>query len=264
MNLRALREDAAQALGEAMDGFRRGADARVLHAQSEEVALHFVTIAAACLLVDGNSQKFLMNLVRCAENGRQFLRLMRSRELDLPSASKNISLLAALTAADFERAAQIASLSRTTRNEAQHEYEDEFLWASILNGLAATPLASSRDDVESALEGVVEIAPAVYESRAEAVRALLARDGEAFEDAMTRAAREYGIWAEDQVGSPSTSLREFAPHRFIWLEGLALLRLAERAGMGLVFHLDYCPRLARVPMTEVYEGDWSIDPGLPD
>ena len=47
-------------------------------------------------------------------------------------------------------------------------------------------------------------------------------------------------------------------YRFIWFEGLALLRLAERAGLKVEEPLLYCPPLARVPMKTEYDGDWAL------
>ena len=53
----------------------------------------------------------------------------------------------------------------------------------------------------------------------------------------------------------------FAPHRFLWLEGLALLRLGEQAGLHVEGELRFCPRLARVRMLVPYEGDYAIGIG---
>ncbi len=259
IDLRALRADAARALGEVMDGFRPGASTEELLRQHDAVSLHLHTIAVACLLVDGDAQKLFLNLTRCAENGLLFLKLLRRRALPLPAASKNVPLLAALAAGDFERAAAISVASRDDRDEEGREYETEFLWARALQLLAA-PRADAAA-VEPILARLVELDPGAYADRAGAVRALLAGDAAAFEEAIAGAALAYEQVTEARARSFTTPVTTFAPHRFVWLEGLALLRLGERAGLRVERELKYCPRLARVPMTAHYDGDWAIELG---
>lgn len=78
---------------------------------------------------------------------------------------------------------------------------------------------------------------------------------------MAGAALQYELVTEERARSFTTPATTFAPHRFLWLEGLALLRLGERAGLRVEHELKYCPRLARVPMTARHEGDWAIEIG---
>jgi hypothetical protein len=242
-----------------MDHFRRGADGTELLCQHDAVALALHTIAAACLLVDGDSQKFFLNLSRCAENGLRFATLLRRRDLPLPSASKNVPLLAALAAGDFARAAAIAAISRGTRDEEAREYEDEFLWARAIQLLAAA--RPDGDALSLLLEKLAALDAESYGDRVATVRALLAGNTAAFEDAMAGAAVAYELVTEKRAKSFTTPVTTFAPHRFLWLEGLALLRLGDRAGLRVERELKYCPRLARVPMTARYEGDWAIEIG---
>jgi hypothetical protein len=256
-DLRDLRAAAAYELGELMDGFRRGADAATLRAQYRDVARHLHTVAVACLLVDGDPQKLFLNLVRCAENGRRFLALLRERALELPPASWDLPLQAALAAGDLERAGAVARLSRDTRDAAASEYEDEFLWAAVLQGLARGAPAA---EVRPTLARLLEVAPDRRAARAAVVDALLERDATRFAEAFTAAHAEHSAEVEERARSLTTP-SWFTPHRFLWLEGLALLRLAERAGVGLDAELPHCPRLARVKMTAGYDGDWAIPTG---
>jgi hypothetical protein len=259
IDLRSLRADSANVLGELMDRFRRGAPGAELLRQHDTVAVALQTIAAACLLVDGDSQKFFLNLSRCAENGRRFQALLRSRGLDLPAASRNVPLLAALAAGDFALASAIAASARDTRDEAAREYEDEFLMARVFQFLAAP--RPDATDIEPLLVRLDELDPAAYGDRTAAIRALLAADAPGFEAAITGAALQYELATEERAKSFATPVTTFAPHRFLWLEGLALLRIGERAGLKVDGDLKFCPRLARLPMTARYEGDWAIEIG---
>jgi hypothetical protein len=59
----------------------------------------------------------------------------------------------------------------------------------------------------------------------------------------------------------TTPVMRFAPRRAIWQKGLALLRLAERAGIApWEAHFRYCPPLARLPMTDAYR-ETGLSPG---
>lgn len=258
-DLAALRADAAQALYVTMTRFRPRADAAELRAQHDSVALQLHTIAVACLLVDGNARTFFLNLVRCAENGRRFLALFRARGLPLPPASRNVPLVAGLAAGDFARASAIAALSNDARDAASHEYEHEFLWARAFQLLA--PPAPDPGALGPVLDRLEILDPAAYGDRTAAIRALLAHDPAAFERAMIGAALHQEQVTEERARAFTTPVTTFAPHRFLWLEGLALLRLGERAGLSVDRELRGCPRLARVPVAVDYDGDWAIETG---
>jgi hypothetical protein len=254
MNLRAIRADAMDGLEELFAGFRRDAEREELLRFYRQMSHGFVSVAVTTLLLDGQTQFFQLNLARLAENGVRLLRLFRSRGLDLPPASEDLPLRTALTVGDFARADAIATLSRATRTE--DEYEGEFLWARVLQLLSL-----AKYDVSGlhALLDQLAAADEDYEDRVAACRALLARDARAFEHAMFATHGAHGQKTEERAASFTTPAREFAPFRFVWIEGLALLRLGERAGVSMERDLRYCPHLARVPMAVKYEGDWTLD-----
>jgi hypothetical protein len=258
-NMKSLRADAAMKLEGLMDDFRPGVDRDTLLAQANDILLCLHTLAVATLLVDGNPQGFFLNLCRAAENGRRFLDLLRARKLAPPPASWNLPLLAALAAGSFAQADAIATASTTTwqHNEVR-EYEDELLWAVILQQLARQkpPPASQVEPLFARLEKVNK---KEYGSRCALARALLAQDASGFAKAFEAARLGYEIQIEKEAKAFGTPVTSFAPHRFLWLEGLALLRLAERAGIPLEgADPKYCPPLARVPMTAKYADDWAI------
>jgi hypothetical protein len=259
VDLRALRNDAADALEDLFEAFSPGMPREALLQAHDDAASSFLAIGVATLLVDGNADAFFLNLCRCAENGRRLLALFRRRALDPPPASRNVPLLAALAAGDLARADAIAALSRDTLAEAEREYQDEFLWALCLQRLARA------GEIEgAALEPVLArlAESGGRESEVAFARALLARDGQGLAEAFAGALVERETEIEERAKAFTTPVTDFAPHRFIWLEGLALLRLAERAGLGLDGEYRYCPRLARLPMTARYEGDWALSTGL--
>jgi len=259
-NLMALRQDAADELGGLLDSFQSGADRAALLRDGERVLLLLHVIAAATLLVDGNPQGFFLNLCRMAENQRRLTALLLSRRELPPPARKNAGLLAALAAGDFKLADALATISGTPPQP--EDYEDEHLWATILQHFARlVPLPAAA--TESLVGRLEALGSKELGSRCAIARALLAGNARDFAEAFEVARLEYEEITEKRAADFTTPVTAFAPHRFLWLEGLALLRLAERAGIAPAeMELRYCPALARLPMTEKYAGDWTI-PGQP-
>ncbi|NVJ05727.1 hypothetical protein HUW63_10855 [Myxococcus sp. AM001] len=253
--LSSLRADAADSLGERLRRFDPGADRSSVLARLDAITLDLHLIAVATLLVDGNPQGFFLNLCRMAENGRRVQRLLADRGLPPPPARRNTPLLGALAAGHFSLAEAVAEGSATQWQQGA-EYEDEFLWASALQHLARTPFAP----LEHVLVSLEKAGQEPSASRVALARALVARDAAAFAESFAAACLDYGLVTEKRARSLATPVTSFAPHRFLWLEGLALLRLAERAGIAPEdTGFRYCPPLARVPMTATYTGDWAID-----
>lgn len=256
-SLMSLREDAASELGRLLERFKPGADRDTLLSQLDTITLDLHAIAVATLLVDGNPQGFFLNLCRAAENWRRLHALLRSRNLPPPPTTKTLPLLAALAAGHFELADALASAPTAERLEGV-EYEDEFLWASILRYLARE-MPPGASTVKSLLTQLRKVNKKEYGHRCDLVLALLGGERYGFATAFEKARLEYELVTDKRAASFTTPFTTFTPHRFLWLEGLALLRLGARAGFVLE-DADYrfCPPLARVPMTAKYTGDWTI------
>jgi hypothetical protein len=256
-NLMSLRSDAAAELGRLLERFQPRADRDTILEQLDTIVLDLHTIGVATLLVDGNPQGFFLNLCRAAENWRRLHALLDARKLAPPPTTRITPLLAALAAGQFELADALASAPTAPRLEGV-EYEDEFLWASILRLVARqAPPAASR--VKALLAQLRKVNKKEYGHRCDVVVALLGKDRDGFATAFEKARLDYELATEKRAASFTTPVTTFAPHRFLWLEGLALLRLGERAGFVLEdADYRYCPPLARVPMTAKFAGDWTI------
>jgi len=225
----------------------------------DAIALGWHTISVGGLLVDAAPNLFRRHLLRVGEDGVRLQHLCEARQLAAPPASKTLPLLAALAAGDFSLAAELARLTRTTRAVEDHEYEDEFLWGRVLAELAAPPVAAAAIEPRIfELRAAKGSAP--YIERIAVVRAICARDQEAFSTAFVEAARTYEMAIEQKAGALGTSPRKIAADRFIWLEGLALLGLATRFGLKKPDRrIRFCPPLALVSV----EGRDVAGPPLP-
>jgi hypothetical protein len=259
--LAGLVETAEEEVSDLLDEFAPDADRETLLGWYEVLARDLLTMAAGELLVGGKPQGFFGGLARCAENGRRVLRLMQLRGLELPPASSNVPLLAAVTATDWGRAAAIVSASRPSRAKADGEYEEEFLWASVLGRLIAAP-GVAPGDLAQVLAAISALDDEGFGGRVAVVQALLDRDAAAFAEAFSNERRGRERQTEETAARFGTPVRDFGPHRFLWLEGLALLRLAERLGLPWPDQqMRLCPPLALVAPKLRYAGEGVVNTG---
>ena len=203
-----------------------------------ELSERYRNIGVAFLLLDGDLDAFAHSLIDSAVTRRELLR----RGLpDEPDYDVRASFLApvhdALAVGQLGLAAEIGRLSPDVWYE-DFEYEEDFLYARLLFGLAdgAPPagLAALADRHEAALRGVDDPRTAVC-------RALVARDAVAFVEAFEAFAEaEAARIAEARVAS-----YEFYDFQEVSVEGLALLKLAERAGLPTEREYRHCPAWAR-------------------
>lgn len=249
-----LREDAARDLEELLDGFDPRAPADRLVTEVKQVCLHLHTVAVATLLLEGQVQDFHLNLCRAAENWRRLLTHLRSHGQPLPPATDNTPLLGAMAAGHWELAQALARDSTHERQE--EEYPDDFDWAVLLQELVLAETGAPHR-LDEQLQRLETSGARTHAERLEVVRALKARDAAAFITAFEAAVVAQGMLIEELAGTFTTPVRELAPYRYLWFDGLALLRLAERLGLPCrEERFLYCPWLARLPMRSIALEDW--------
>ncbi len=255
-----MRADSAGLLSDLLDQFQAEAPREQLLSQLADLTTHFHLVAVAALLVDGNPEKWCLNLCRLAENGRRIARLLRHRKLAAPPPSAtHTAVLAAIAASALPLARDVAAAANPNWDPDAGEYEDEARWANVFQALAQGAPASL---IEQQLAAVEALEPEPYADRAAAVRALGAKDAVAFEKAFVPAHDIHAAAIDERAAAFGTPTTRFAPHRFVWLEGVALLRLAQAAGLPRPqAELRMCPALALAPSKAQYAGDWAIDAG---
>ena len=219
-----------------------------------EACMYFHIQGVAALLLDGSPQHFFYPLGCAAENWRRLLLHLRGRGAALPPASDNAPLLGAVAAEQWELARGVCRVSSSQR--AEDEYEDEFAWAHLLQEYIALP--DERLFSEELLQRYARVLTEFQPDRLEVFQALLAKDQSRFRAAFERVHHQHEQETETLTLSTGVLPDDFAAYRFIWFEGLALLRLAERSGLKFEEPLLYCPPLARVPMKRAYDGDWAL------
>jgi len=256
--LRDLRDGAAETLEATLEAFQPGSPREQLIADVQIIVRALHTTGVSMLLVEGKPQELFLDLCRAAENWRRLLAHLRWRKLDPPPASHLVPLYGAMAAGDWSLARGIASAA-ATRWQPGEEYEDDFDWASLLHHVVAGEIQAQLAPHLSQLRHTGQDS---YGGRLDVLQAIWSGDRDAFVSAFNAALAAHGEEMEESVQSFGTNKVELAPYRFVWLEGLALLRLSEQAGLDTRHErFLYCPPLARVRRTVEYQGDQAIAVG---
>ena len=85
-------------------------------------------------------------------------------------------------------------------------------------------------------------------------------DPRAFYAAFADMAEEQELYTERLAAAFTTDWRTFVAERYIWLEGLAWLRLAAARGWTRPREFPYCSSLVLDVQPPVYQPDWILPP----
>ena len=221
-----------------------------------EAAGKFRALAIILLLSRGETDLFYHNLIRSGRIRLHYLqRMYDAGRLDDHhfAAGRFESLLDAVAAGERDLARDIAALSLKELRRG-HEYEDDFCFAQIIGNLVtAGPEAHRASDLF--VDRFAEFAAGEPAPRLDVCRALLARDQKeldpAFSDLLV--ARQDQIRDDRQRGQLEDVV--VLANRHVFIEGLALLRIAEDIGLETSREYEFCPSLARVPMVTPFPGE---------
>jgi hypothetical protein len=194
------------------------------------------------LLIDADGDGFANDLVMSGQARRAFLRrCAREKYADYYLAfSRSGSMLDAMAGDDFALAEEIFSLS-PTRYRKGDEYEDDFCWQRFLglhlSGAPSRQLDESLTRLEAASDGAG--------AKLAVARALHAKDRSAFEDAFRDLLGE----RQEEVAEDPTAEEEVvaAAGTKVFVEGVAVLKLARRAKLKIAKEYPMCPILALRP-----------------
>lgn len=247
-----LRQNAGDAIPVLIEQIAPDDDRDHLVENVRELCRCFVNIAASTLLLEGRSQPYFLNLCRAAENWRRLLVHLKLRNHSPPPASWGLTPLAGVIAAGDQELAARLSEHLTSLWQPDEEYASEFAWTSTLGALA---LQARGVEPGPSIEYLAEVSrepcwPAL-------AQALVRVDARAFIAAFDEALALHEARTEERARGFTAREEHFGAHRYLWFEGLALLRLSRQRGLALPeARYRYCPPLAQVPMTERYQGDW--------
>lgn len=225
-SLRHLRDDALYRLEELSGQYSASWDGDTQLRAWSLYCGALVNAARVALLVDADAAAFSLWLARAGANWQVLLD--RAKEgTPLPPASENQALTGLLTIGDFAAAARLARSS--ARNPGPYEYEDEFLHAFLGQEVAAAVDAGRSLDTLATV--VAKLAAATDDARPRAWQALIGGDAAEFWSALTTMGHAYAQRMQGLAKDPAADYFEWRAAKDLWLEGLALSRLARRIGL---------------------------------
>ena len=214
------------------------------------------SLAICKLLMDGDTDGFYHDLIRSAKTWLYFLDKNYTSHSSVRitiCASRNSAIFDALSAAQVHIAAQIAGMSSSIWSP-DDEYEDDFWYAHFINLFVlytVTRKAIHFDEVlnsfEASLKGASDI-------RYKLCRALLEKNAGDFEFYFECLLKERSTLIRSDEDTAIGEEISFNLEKHVYIEGLALLRLAENVGINCNQEFLYCPPLARIPMVKEFPG----------
>jgi len=222
----------------------------------ERITGNYRSLAICRLLMDGDTYGFYHDLIRSAHTRRYYVsrchneKNVQNRRL---MASLSEPFFDALASNQWSLAVDIALLSSQIWWE-EEEYEDDFCYAHFFhqyisfssNSLAGLP--ATLDQFENSLEGAAS-------TRLNLCKSFLARDQRSFDEAFEELLDERTSQIETEKSSALGEEIAFQTEQYIFVEGLAILRMAERVGLATQRDYVFCPGIARLPMKKAFPDD---------
>ncbi|WP_437585655.1 Imm49 family immunity protein [Sorangium sp. So ce1000] len=221
---------------------------------SVELSGKLRALAIMVLLVKADSDRFYHNLIRSGLVRETYLRRCRDEVFSGHHrvSGRIASLLDSIAAGEIPLARRIAALSPAEHRQG-HEYEDDYCYAQVLHLWVADPardegIAPILDYFEAFLEGRTD-------PRLDCCRALWTREQKPFDEAFDALLAERVAETEAAIERGQEEEPSVVSQRYVSIEGLALLRLAEARGLSTRREYPLCPSLARVPMVMPFPGE---------
>jgi len=195
-------------------------------------------IAGICgLLHDGSSREFLVNLQK---SGAAYAYALPRLDESFLATSKSPGFFASAASGDEQSAHAISGLSRKTWNP-DLEHEDDFLYTRFLMDLFY--LGASENDLGVIVGRLEKITEGEDSPRREICRAMLAKNseqfGEGLEDYILERRETYAeAWDSDEILE-----EKWATDGQVFVEGIALVKLAKKLGLETQAEYLFIPSL---------------------
>jgi len=226
----------------------RGSSQAITWREAQELTTAYRQRGICSLLLFGTPTDFHVNMMQSAGAFMYFLAHC-PEEHKVTSQAK--PLFDALDGGYFEAAGTIAARSRSLWNEG-HEYQEEFLYAHFIMQLT---LLGEGEELTALCDRFDEVQAGTEATRVKICRALLLRDDGSFNAALAELLdkRRENVEAMVERGALGEELWSWL--RYFSSEGLALVRLAERAGMETDDRYIDVPEQVRAPSPYAFDPD---------
>ena len=211
----------------------------------EEACVYYRTAGIASFLLELDVECFHQMLVRSGLTRVYLLRNVPEQEKVVSrycKASRTNGFLDAVASRQWNVARDIANLSPGHYIE-QYEYEEDYCYALVLHQLV---VGTGREVVGKTLERFTMVLDGQASVKLQIATALADLDQQNFEAAFLNLLEHRRAELISQERSISRDEVEFVTGRHVYVEGLAVLRLAEHLGMRVEAGYDFCPDELRV------------------
>ena len=219
----------------------------------------FQGLAICNLLQPYDAEQFRTDLVFAAGARRQFLQLCQ-RDAAAPAAralSRTEALFCAVAARDDALAGDLVRLG-PAEWVADAEYEDDFCYHALVSHAATPEAARPLPPPDVLLGRAAAVLDGGTTPRLEAAAALAGGDAGRFRLAFDDLLVERAAWADEMVPHQGDQPL-FVAARHVFVEGLALLALADVRGWPMPDAYVFCPELARLAPTDALPRDLFAD-----
>ncbi|WP_426754863.1 hypothetical protein [Myxococcus sp. Y35] len=248
MKLETVRENTQLRLHDALELCIQGP--KDLSSKAHFLSSYFYRRLAICeLLIEARSDRFAAFLSKSAQARRHFLRLVaqgQNADPEFICASRNFPFVDALAAGQIELAVELARLSPDHQAQGA-EYEDDFLLHRFLQRFTLSLCGREAFDFPAMLQRWQQVIGWTFDPYMRACQALLDRDvaelNEGLRDAI--ASRQKSFEEEKKQSVPQDRR---LTEGYVFMNGLAFLRLAELQDMPVQREYRMIPKFARIPL----------------
>jgi Immunity protein 49 len=223
----------------------------------EDASQWLIALGICNLLLYADVDRFYENLVRSGHARRHFLLVCQRQGLTSHphlAISRWDAFLGVVAAGDFPLARDLVRLS-TDQWVQDGEYEDDFCYRLFLHDFIAPPDPLRQARMPATLQRWRQWLGGQACPRLALCEALLTRDAAAFTLAFDERIAQRQAEVQKQSKMVIAANITFEPMARVFIEGLAILRMASR--LGLPTRVDYplCPAIARGHATRPFPDD---------
>lgn len=208
----------------------------------ESLCESFQALGICNLLLTADTEGLFRNLVQSGYTRRFFLRQAGDTMTDFHAISRTHAVFDVIAAGDFELAREIVALSPARWIE-DGEYEDDFDYYSVVHALVVGTRDAAAADLNDRMERFETSVTDSTAQRLSVCQALVTRDADGFHAAFMDLLIAHETALEERAPDLGDDPR-FPPGSAVFIEGLALLRLAHDAGIAPDTEIRLCPSSA--------------------
>ena len=219
-----------------------------LGAAGDELGRLYRTAAIGAILLELDVEQYAGRLLQSAQ-ARVYV--LKNTAPDVRTRSRFCTrtradgFFDAVSIARVDLAAELDALSPTSWNP-RFEYEDDFAYVRCVQALARPGLDGDAQAIAAAqVARMEEVLQGASWSRLDLCRALIDRDTDAFDAAFEGLLRDRVETLEAQRRGVGRDELTFTAGQYVFIEGLALLHLAEELGIQTRDEYRFCPREVR-------------------